>query len=375
MKKKLLSLALALALCLGLAAPVLAADTPALAPGAWELFSELYRKSYPKDVPPLTVEEMAEKHGEFTSDVYVGIINHFYDTGDTEDLSNSLLLNRDGTWKNVEKKGKRTPLGNEREEKYLSYIPKSNANGFVDYTDMTVTEKPFPDVPVDAWYAEAVAVMKDSGIINGCDDGLFHPEREVTVGEFYAMLLRAATYDGANIGGGRSGDGNHWASSILYVAGASYFYPPAIGNENALMDRTHAVTRIAYLHERELRTTSGNKNFQVKWAWELSNGRAVGNMTLSDIVDHAAIEEYVANTSLSFTRTDHIVYAYNNGIAKGVDETGRFNPYGTLTRAEVAQMLYNARLTERYHLGSIGNILYGIGEVIYDLDSKENFIP
>ena len=34
-------------------------------------------------------------------------------------------------------------------------------------------------------------------------------------------------------------------------------------------------------------------------------------------------------------------------ITKGVDAAGTFNPYGTLTRAEVVQFLYNARLTER----------------------------
>ena len=33
--------------------------------------------------------------------------------------------------------------------------------------------------------------------------------------------------------------------------------------------------------------------------------------------------------------------AYNLGLIQGVDSKGTFNPYGTLTRGQLAQMLYN----------------------------------
>ena len=68
-------------------------------------------------------------------------------------------------------------------------------------------------------------------------------------------------------------------------------------------------------------------------------------MTLADIPDHAAVEQYLKEAY----QTDEwqIVDAYNYGITKGIDEAGTFNPYGTLTRAEAAQFLYNAKFTER----------------------------
>lgn len=46
----------------------------------------------------------------------------------------------------------------------------------------------FADVPSDAWYAEYVNLCAKYGIINGRNDGLFHPDDNMTRGEFMKLL-------------------------------------------------------------------------------------------------------------------------------------------------------------------------------------------
>ena len=42
-----------------------------------------------------------------------------------------------------------------------------------------------------------------------------------------------------------------------------------------------------------------------------------------------------------------ICRAYNLGMISGVDSSGTFDPYGTLTRGQLAQMLYNMGWAEK----------------------------
>ena len=51
----------------------------------------------------------------------------------------------------------------------------------------------FPDVPFDAWFAHAVCVAKQNGLVDGYPDGTFRPERTITVAEA-AKIVAAATW-------------------------------------------------------------------------------------------------------------------------------------------------------------------------------------
>ena len=53
---------------------------------------------------------------------------------------------------------------------------------------------PFPDVAVDAWYAEDVIQLTEKNIVSGFDDGRFYPERNVTWGQALKLVLLAAGY-------------------------------------------------------------------------------------------------------------------------------------------------------------------------------------
>jgi len=75
-----------------------------------------------------------------------------------------------------------------------------------------VTEKPFPDVELDAWYVEEVEAVKEAGLMQG--DGVnFNPDSNITVQELsvvYVGLLDLEPVEGAEVGGA-----DDWAAGYI----------------------------------------------------------------------------------------------------------------------------------------------------------------
>ncbi len=327
LKRSLLYLLTAACLLLAAAAPALAEGTSDsstdISPEKFDLFQECFTLAHPS-VELISIDKVRSTLGDVAANQYAGAVNYFYDTGDTDALGGMVVL-----------------LGGTNIPMVMDYVPGSASPA----SATPVTEAPFPDVPTDAWYAKAVSEMKDSGIIEGCDDGLFHPERPVTIGELYAMVLRAITtptFD-VTVATGVSND-THWANGVLKNAARAYLWPPKEpGHADDYVLRSEAACRTVLAHYY----AESSGQYKAGWTWSLARERTVGNMTLADIPDHATIERYLDETTVYRVDAESILFAYNYGITKGVDAAGTFNPYGTLTRAEVAQFLYNARLTER----------------------------
>lgn len=68
-------------------------------------------------------------------------------------------------------------------------------SAWADLTDSEESEEdtlyiPFPDVSVDASYAEAAATLYDMGIMTGDEEGNFNPDATITRGETAAILCR-----------------------------------------------------------------------------------------------------------------------------------------------------------------------------------------
>ncbi len=74
----------------------------------------------------------------------------------------------------------------------------------------------FADVPPDEWYTDAVIWAEENAIVAGYDDGLFHPNTDITREQTAAILLRYADYYGYNTAGRSSlssfSDGNKTSS-------------------------------------------------------------------------------------------------------------------------------------------------------------------
>lgn len=72
----------------------------------------------------------------------------------------------------------------------------------------------FPDVNVNAWYGKAVATLTNMGIITGASDGKFHPGDNITRAEFATI---AARFDSSEYSGeDMFGDiSGHWAANYI----------------------------------------------------------------------------------------------------------------------------------------------------------------
>ena len=84
-------------------------------------------------------------------------------------------------------------------------------------TAFYATESGFPDVNASKWYNEEVATLVNAGILTGCDDGLFHGERNITRGELATII---AKFDAtAYVGEDHFDDiASHWARAYINIS-------------------------------------------------------------------------------------------------------------------------------------------------------------
>lgn len=95
----------------------------------------------------------------------------------------------------------------------------------------------FPDVPIDDWYSDSVATLKEKGIFAGKDDGNFHPNDFITRAEFLKAAILASGVnisqeDIVEITSDFSDSTDHWARDYIRYArakgliiNAKYFSP------------------------------------------------------------------------------------------------------------------------------------------------------
>lgn len=203
----------------------------------------------------------------------------------------------------------------------------------------------FPDVPADARYAEAVNAMAATGLIQGYSDGNFHPYENVTYGEFATLLCRiyglSTDYKSPHSFGSRyfGGEltvcyGEHWAHGAMYKAKSRVFgiWGANCDEADELMNRGETST---WLHAVAAHMPEFNygKLYVVDDSW------TVDNIPDWDVIRYdgpstatAAIHGWVWSA---------IRDAYKMGITQGVDEAGTCDPWASVTRAELCQILYN----------------------------------
>lgn len=209
--------------------------------------------------------------------------------------------------------------------------------------------KYFPDVDESAWYFEAVTTLATNGILNGYPDGSFHPEDNVTTGELCAIIYRLGKNENpVNKPVPDHPEYTHWASYAVWALNNRNFgyttCDPSAAAEFA--NRGEAVTAIMALIEDDNGAHRLDRDYAriLNWTYDDNNipdwNKIAPNRDLNGIPDYSQMD---SNHRWSPT---YVLDAYNYSIINGVDNTGRFNPSGTLTRAELAQMLYNAKLTK-----------------------------
>lgn len=154
----------------------------------------------------------------------------------------------------------------------------------------------FSDVPVGAWYAEAVAYVAGQGILQGTGNGKFSPDANLTRGMMMTILARMA---GVDTTGGKT-----WYEKAL-----------AWAVEEGISDGTHPEATIT----REQLVTMLHR----------FAGKPATEGDLSAFTDGAAVSPWAKEA---------VIWAVEAGILQG--SGGKLRPQATATRAETAQLLW-----------------------------------
>lgn len=227
-------------------------------------------------------------------------------------------------------------------------------------TTTPVDEPPYADVTPDAWYYEAVTAMSKGGLFKGYDDGLFHPDDNITYGQWATLMSRIAI----NNYNYEMQPGDHWAKEAFSKASRCGICE--IPNEthgeslDSLYNRAQAIGCAYYLaHGDKLGLEDRLKaNYTGKtWTFnDIPDGELVQQGCAS--IDNAASGDWYVLAIGKWSR-NNVLGAYNLGITHGVDVNGTCNPTAPITRAEVAQLLYNMGVTREkmcdFRRGGIGS--------------------
>ncbi len=99
----------------------------------------------------------------------------------------------------------------------------------------------FSDVDPDAWYAPYVEVCARAGVMGGTGDGQFQPERLISEGESYVLLLRL--YDVLHGGSGVfPAPPENWGTALLTFDDGTQFTLP-VGNVTRVASSSGSYTR------------------------------------------------------------------------------------------------------------------------------------
>lgn len=202
----------------------------------------------------------------------------------------------------------------------------------------------YADVTPDAWYYEAVTAMSEGGLFKGYDDGLFHPNDNITYGQ-WAMLMSRIAIDNYSY---EMKPGDHWAREAFSRASRDSLceLPNAACGEtlDSLYNRGQAIDSAYCLAHYDKSGLEGR----------LAARYTGKTWTFDDIPDGELVQQSYAWYSGEGDWFDHstgrwndtwVLGAYNLGITHGVDAIGTCNPSAPITRAEVAQLLYNMGVT------------------------------
>ena len=178
------------------------------------------------------------------------------------------------------------------------------------------TSGAFSDLQGYEWAQNAINTLREKGILNGKANGIFAPSDLVLREEFLKMMLTAVTFE--DLSGSMSfedvGEDDWYYQYVkkAYIAGI------VNGVSDKIFGSGRAVSR------QDMAVMCYNALLKKG----IINGVGEVNLTFAD------------KDSISSYAREAVSYLGSIKIVNG-DDTGRFNPESTATRAEAAQMIYN----------------------------------
>lgn len=185
--------------------------------------------------------------------------------------------------------------------------------------DIERVEEKFDDINEAIWAKDAIAYLKDNGVLNGFD-GKVYPNRLVTREEFVKMVLCAFDmYEGGKDTDFTDVSKDDWAYE--YIACAS---------EKGIIS---GISSTEFGRGQNIRREDAAVIIARAMA---AKGTDVSDSGKTDFTDGDEISDYALNS---------VAYLAKMGVINGFED-GRFRPDEGATRAEAAQMLYGLMIME-----------------------------
>ena len=176
----------------------------------------------------------------------------------------------------------------------------------------------FTDMGGYGWAAAAVNYLYENGVVKGSGNGLYHPGSKITRGQFMIMLARAFQFSSASAPGFSDVPADSYYAEAIAAAkdlGIASGYGDGTFRPDAPVTRQDATVFL----QRALRSAG----------WSVSDG---AEATLSAYPDGAQVGRHARGAMAAMVE---------RGILRG-NAAGKLNPYGALTRAEMAVILHRA---------------------------------
>ncbi len=192
----------------------------------------------------------------------------------------------------------------------------------------------FSDVPSDHWAYQYVNDLSNKGIINGYDDGTFKPNGKIKTTEFLKLMVSSAIEHGHQeefqvyvdkFAGYQEKYGTvMWYDTYFQFAWDNHLIADGIGYNNCTKELTR--DKVAFM----LRAFSNflNVDYNKVYSPNSSGENKKSNINFTDIGEVS--DSRVASA---------ITFCASAGLITGYDD-GTFKPNNTLTRAEVATIVY-----------------------------------
>ncbi len=191
---------------------------------------------------------------------------------------------------------------------YAAWVEKSEQE-----QPTTETKNPFADINIEDWFYNAVMFAYENNITSGISETEFAPQGKVTRGQFITMLCRA--YDIPEMTGDNFDDcGDTWYTGYLAAA-------KQLGISNGVGDNKFAP-------EKEI---TREEMVTLIYNYLKSVGKVDETANETSFADDDMISEWAKSA---------VAFASSNGYVNGKDNN-MFDPQGTATRAELAQIFYN----------------------------------
>ena len=237
---------------------------------------------------------------------------------------------------------------------------------FVSGVKSDFYDNSYTDVPSDMWCYDAVMTLTEGGLLNGYGNGKFSPNDNLTraqVSIIFARLLGAEEIYGNGDLNGYESFNDHATADRAFAA---IWYAGRLSRVGGTVSLTQYETSLVRNAGGLTNNISSDGRIATTWGAIYDNWRASLDggkdpstyiSSVDDLPDAAAIHQWIeehwelmgkvlliqeSKDVIVKACEDAICRAYNLGMIAGTDGQGTFNPYGTLTRGQLAAILWRA---------------------------------